>query len=57
MTPRYSESALLLFSCLGGWEGIGFTILILLCPAAMYFGMRGMGKQTDRTPKGKEMGH
>ena len=54
MTSIYPESALLLISGLGIWEGIGFAILILLCPAAMYFGMRGKGKEPDRDTKREE---
>ncbi len=55
MTPKYNECALLLFGCLGGWEGLKCVILVLLCPAAMYLGMRGMRKQFDRDTKRKEM--
>lgn len=51
MTPIHSESALLLFSCLGSWEGLKSVILILLCPAVMYLAMRDMRKQLDRDTK------
>jgi hypothetical protein len=54
MASIYRESALLLFNGLGIWEGIGFAILILLCPAAMYFGMRGKGKDPDSDTKRKD---
>ena len=54
MTPMQNASALLLFGGLSLWEGIGFVILILVCPAMMYFGIRGKRKQPDRDTKSKE---
>ena len=51
MTSLFSASVLVFAGTTGIWGLIFLAALILLCPAAMYFGMRGMRNRRDAVSK------
>ena len=54
MTALFNASVLVFAGSTGIWGVIFLAALILLCPAAMYFGMRGMRSRRDSVSKTDE---
>lgn len=51
MTSLFCISALILTIGAGTWGTILIAALLLLCCGGMLFGMRGMGKRSDKADK------